>query len=95
MLQPKCFKNNYNFFVKPDGTYLPCCYSSTERELQLFLKDELYSQLNLTKHSFEEIINSEAYIKIIEKVKSDDPFKFCKVSCTGDDLKISRFKKIK
>jgi hypothetical protein len=92
-LQPKCFADNYNFFVKADGTYLPCCYSSIERELKQFLGDELYSQLNLTKHSFDEIVNSEAYIKIIEKVKSDNPFGFCNVACTGDDIKWARFRK--
>lgn len=81
-INPLCFRDDSFFFVKPDGTYLPCCYASSNKVFRTMLGEETYSELNLTNHSFEEVINSSAWKKIIEIVKSDNPPGFCKDTCS-------------
>ena len=83
-INPTCFKKNNFFFVRPDGSYIPCCYTSACRSLLDFLGPELYSQLNLNNYTFEQVVNSEAYNKIIDMVKSDNPLQVCLNTCPLD-----------
>jgi hypothetical protein len=83
ILDPECYSQQAIFFVRSSGTYLPCCYSSTNKEFEKFLGPELYDQLNLTKYSLEEIRNSEAWSKIRGMIESDDPIPFCRTFCTS------------
>lgn len=81
-IKPMCFTTDNFFFIKPDGTYLPCCYASSTRVLRKMLGEELYQELNLTNHSFDEVINSNAWKRIIEIVSSDSPPQFCQTICS-------------
>lgn len=79
-VNPLCFTNRNFFFVKPDGSYLPCCYSSSNSEVRQHL-GEKYEQLSLTNRTFEQVTESEAYQLILEKIKSDNPYGFCNDFC--------------
>lgn len=80
-LDPECYKSKNLFFIRANGTYAPCCYTSANDQLEKFLGDELYSQLNLTNHSYWEVTNSEAWKKIRTMIESDDPLPICKLLC--------------
>ena len=81
ILDPECYTSRAIFFVRSDGTYLPCCYSSTNKHFENFLGPELYEQLNLHKYSIEEIKKSEAWNKLRTMIESDDPILFCRSFC--------------
>ena len=80
-LNPECHKPEHIFFVKADGTFLPCCYLSANPVLQEYLGQELYSQLNLNDYSYQQIVNSTAWQKILASIESDDPIKACVWTC--------------
>ena len=80
-LDPECYKSKNRFFIRANGTYAPCCYTSANDQLEKFLGDEVYGQLNLTNHSYEEVTNSEAWKKIRTMIESDDPLPVCKELC--------------
>jgi len=99
ILDPECYSNRAIFFVRANGTYLPCCYSSTNKEFEDFIGPELYKQLDLNKYSIEEINNSEAWKKIRASIESDNPLPFCKTFCSNNrdstkDLAGNEFKKV-
>lgn len=79
-VNPLCFTNKNFFFVKPDGSYLPCCYSSTTNEMRQHLLEK-YNQLNLQHNSIDDVLNSEAWQEITKKIKSDEPYRFCLDFC--------------
>jgi hypothetical protein len=81
-LDPECFRFKNLFFVRASGTYSPCCYTTTNDQLEKFLGEELYDQLNLNKYSYEEIVNSQAWVKIRTMVRSDNPLPICRLLCT-------------
>ena len=80
-LDPECYKSKNLFFIRANGTYAPCCYTSANDQLEKFLGEELYSQLNLTTHSYEEVINSQAWSTIRTMVESDNPLPICTFLC--------------
>jgi len=82
ILDPSCFNNTTAPFIKADGTYLPCCWASTNPEIRIFLGPNLYQQLNLNSFGLEEIKNSDATRLIIEKISSNEPFTICKNTCS-------------
>ncbi len=81
VLDPECYSNRAIFFIRSDATYLPCCYSSTNKEFESFLGTELYQQLNLNKYSVDEIKNSAAWSKLRAMIESENPINFCKRFC--------------
>lgn len=81
-LDPECFKTKNLFFVRANGTYSPCCYTTTNGELEKFLGEELYSQLNLNNYSYKEITNSQAWSNIRTMIQSDNPLPICRLLCT-------------
>jgi len=82
ILDPECHKTKNIFFIRANGTYAPCCYTSTNTQMEEMLGQELYGQLNLTNHSYEEVINSQAWQKIKDMVVSDNPLSICKHLCS-------------
>jgi len=80
-LDPECYKSRNLFFIRSNGIYSPCCYTSANDQLENFLGPELYQQLNLTNHSYEEVTNSEAWKKIKTMIESDNPIPICKFLC--------------
>jgi len=81
-LDPECYKSKNLFFIRANGTYAPCCYTSANDQLEKFLGEEFYGQLNLTNHSYEEVTNSEAWSKIRTMVESDNPLPICTFLCS-------------
>lgn len=81
-LDPECYKTKNLFFIRANGTYSPCCYTSANDQLEKFLGEELYSQLNLTNYSYEEVTNSQAWKTIRTMVESDNPLQICTHLCT-------------
>ena len=84
LINPACLNKTTTPFIKADGTYLPCCYASTNPDFVDYLKPELYSELNLNLHSVEEIANSTATKMLTEKMLSDSPFNICKRHCSKE-----------
>ncbi len=84
-LDPQCYKTKNLFFIRPNGMYVPCCYVSTNPQLETFLGQELYQQLNLTNYTYDEIVNSEAWKKIRSMIESDNPLNICKTLCSGSE----------
>ena len=80
MIKPMCFKHSNLFFIKADGSYYPCCYTSSNDELRNYLGD-LHPQINLTNNTVEQVLESDAYKKIIDRIKSNNPFWACKQIC--------------
>lgn len=83
-LDPECYKERAIFFVRSGGTYLPCCYISTNDAFYKLLGPDLYDQLNLNTYSIEEITKSQAWQKIRDLIESDDPPPVCKNTCRKD-----------
>jgi hypothetical protein len=84
ILDPECYKSNSIFFVRPNGIYLPCCYSGTSPLFEKYLGAELYSQLDLNKYSMEEVVESEAWAKIKQMIESDNPIAPCRDFCVAN-----------
>jgi len=80
-LDPECYKSKNLFFIRANGNYSPCCYTSANDQLEKFLGEELYSQLNLTNYSYEEVTNSQAWSTIRTMVESDNPLPICSLLC--------------
>jgi hypothetical protein len=80
-LDPECYKSKNLFFIRSNGTYAPCCYTSANDQLEKFLGPDLYGQLNLTNYSYEEVTNSEAWAKIRTMIESDKPLPICEFLC--------------
>lgn len=85
LINPACLNKTTTPFIKADGTYLPCCYASTNPDLIDYLKPELYSELNLNLYTVEEIANSTATKLLEEKILSDSPFDICKRHCRQEN----------
>lgn len=83
---PACIGNKTAIFIKPDGTYLPCCWASTNPDVRNHLGEELYAQLNIYKYSIDEILQSHAYKLIVEKMTSNNSYSFCKKVCAEDKV---------
>lgn len=82
IIDPECYKPDKSiFFVRPNGTYLPCCYVSTNNIFEKMLGPELYDQLNLNKYSIDEIHKSQAWMMIKNMIESDNPVNVCKNFC--------------
>lgn len=81
ILDPECFKNRNIFFLKADGRFYPCCYTSSSPVLREFLGPELTKQLNVNDYSLEQIMKSEAWKKINDMIISDDPIGVCRQFC--------------
>jgi len=83
-LNPECYRTTYSSYLKADGTYFPCCYTSTNPEFRTFLGEELYKQLNINTYSIEEIKNSAAFAKLDNSIRSDTPLDTCLKFCNKD-----------
>lgn len=90
LVDAACMNKSNPTFLKPDGSYLPCCWAATNPDFINYLGAELYSQLNINNYSIDEIMNSQAMKLITEKILSDDPFQICIKICKADTTKFGK-----
>jgi hypothetical protein len=83
-ISPQCFNNSKNVYqVDAAGVFFPCCFVGTEYwQKQYVLTTEEADMLNLSKHTFEEIVNSGKYEKWLEMMEGENPIESCHVFCS-------------
>lgn len=83
-IDPLCNKDNNFFFARSDGIFLPCCWCSDGVTVKKFLGDK-HDQLDVNKHSIDDILSSSAWQMLMNKINSSMPFEFCKTICAVDN----------
>ena len=81
-VRPKC-KRGHSPYISAEGTVFPCCWIATEPHLLKEMLGDLYQQLNINVHEFDDVLNSEALAKL-ESTWELGTFEQCVVYC-GDE----------
>ena len=87
MIKPRCLLHNMPVFLSADNLLKPCCFLNTTDSWNKFkdwAKDHnlnIEDELDVTKHSIEEIINSPTWLKLIAGFKTGDTPRECHRSC--------------
>lgn len=78
-IDPKC-KKGHPPYVGADGTVSPCCWIATNPHAMKSFLGDLYDQLNLNVHGFEDVLSSKA-MAAIESSWDLGTFEQCVIYC--------------
>ena len=83
-VNPQCYDNSRNTYtIDASGIFFPCCFVGAEfwRDNPVLTPEEA-DMMSLSKHTFEEIINSGVYEKWLNMIEGDDPIEPCQMFCS-------------
>ena len=87
-IDPQCYYPKNIYQVDSSGHFFPCCFVSAEFYFDYldYMTLQEYEMLDLSKHTFQEIIDSGVYEKWLTMMESENPVPTCYRFCGKKDL---------
>jgi len=82
-IDPQCYYAKNIYQIDSSGHFFPCCFISADFYMDYsdYMTPEEYEMLDLSKHTFEEMIESGIYERWLTMMESENPLSACHRFC--------------